>query len=157
MAQKLKRLLGFCFLPHSVPCCLHCMFLAGFLLQGLFLVTFSLTLHPTHSGSSVQTSSSSTERPSSVPFTPALRSFVCTPKCSSSEGSILRSCGILTMPWSRCPSPGHLPHPRSLASPWAPGHRLEPPAFSIQTFQNPFLCNLSPEPKHSMKYSDHFA
>ena len=37
VAQKLRRLLGFRFLPHSFPCCLRCMFLAGFLLQGLFL------------------------------------------------------------------------------------------------------------------------
>lgn len=117
MAQKLKRLLGFCFLPDSVPCCLPVMFLAGFLLRGLFLFTFPFTPHPAYFGSSVQTSSPRTGRPSSTPFTPALRCFVCPYKCSSSGDSILLSPGILTMPWSRCPSPGRPPYPRSLASP----------------------------------------
>lgn len=117
VAQKLKRLLGFCFLPDSVPCCLPVMFLAGFLLRGLFLFTFPFTPHPAYFGSSVQTSSPRTGRPSSTPFTPALRCFVCPYKCSSSGDSILLSPGILTMPWSRCPSPGRPPYPRSLASP----------------------------------------
>lgn len=116
----------FCFLPDSVPCCLRGMFLAGFLLLGLFLFTFPFTPHPAYFGSSVQTSSPSIGRPSCTPFTTALRCFVCPPKCSSSGGSVVRSHGILTMPWSRYPFPGHPPDPCSLASPWAPGADILP-------------------------------